>query len=132
MAQVLQFPLQRRLAPRVAICQPVALVHENATVVTGMATNISMGGVQVVCDRRAADALCGERRRFGLAKGPRIDLHFKLPLGTGLVKLDMESRLAYVNDVARNQVLLGLEFACHHNGSEEHLAVFLREADSFA
>ena len=130
MAQVLQFPLQRRRTARVPICQPVALVHENATVVTGMATNISIGGVQVVCDRRAADALCGERRRFRMTQAPGIDLHFKLPLNEGLVKLDVETRLAYVNDIARNQVLLGLEFVCHHNGGERFLADFLREADS--
>lgn len=132
MAQVLQFPSQRRLHQRVPICQPVALVHENATVVTGMATNLSVGGIQIICDRRAADALCGERRRFSIAQGPRIDLHFKLPLNTGLVKLDVETRLAYVNDIARNQVLLGLEFVHYQNDSAQSLNAFLREADSFA
>ena len=132
MAQVLQFPAQRRHHQRVAICQPVALVHENATVVTGMATNLSHGGIQIICDRRAADALCGERRRFRVGQGPNIDLHFKLPLNTGLVKLDIETRLAYVNDIARNQVLLGLEFVHHHNDSAKFLDSFLREADSFA
>lgn len=131
MAQVLKFPTQRRRHQRVPICQPVALVHENATVVTGMATNLSIGGLQVVCDRRAADALCGERRRFRGAQGPRIDLHFKLPLSGGLVKLDIETRLTYVNDIARSQVLLGLEFVLHHHDSHVHLATFLREADSF-
>ena len=132
MAQVLQFPIQRRHHLRVPICQPVALVHENATVVTGMATNISAGGLQVVCDRRAADALCGERRRFDVTQGPRIDLHFKLPLSHGLAKLDVVSRLAYVNDIARSQVLLGLEFVSHQQDSERSVASFLREADLLA
>ncbi len=132
MAQVLQFPTQRRLHLRVPVCQPVALVHENATVITGMATNLSRGGIQIVCDRRAADALCGERRRFRALRGPRIDLHFKLPLCSGLVKLDIETRLAYVNDIARKQVLLGLEFVHHHNDSLHYLDSFLCEADSFA
>ena len=132
MAQVLQFPIQRRAYPRVPVCQPVALVHENATVVTGMATNISPGGIQIVCDRRAADALCGERRRFALTKGPRIDLHFKLPLASGLAKLDVETRLVYVNDIARAQVLLGLEFIVCHNDSRASLDAFLREADTLA
>jgi len=132
MAQVLQFPLQRRHHIRVPICQPVALVHENATVVTGMATNICAGGVQVVCDRRAADALCGERRRFSGSNGPRIDLHFKLPLNDGLAKLDVVTRLAYVNDIARSQVLLGLEFEIHHNESQRYIATFLSEAEALA
>lgn len=132
MAQVLQFPIQRRHHLRVPICQPVALVHENATVVTGMATNISSGGVQVVCDRRAADALCGERGRFAVGEGPRIDLHFKLPLSHGLAKLDVVSRLAYVSDIARSQVLLGLEFVTYQHDSQRHVDTFLSEACQLA
>lgn len=129
MAQLLQFPAQRRQHVRVPICQPVALVHENATVITGMATNISAAGVRVVCARRAADALCGERRRFTVALGPRIDLHFKLPLSAGLAKLDVVSRLAYATDIARRQVLLGLEFVSYQHDTAYFVDTFLREAE---
>ena len=44
----------------------------------------------------------------------------------------MVSRLAYVNDIARSQVLLGLEFVSHQQDSERHIADFLREADRLA
>lgn len=131
MAQVLQFPIQRRRYPRVRIQQPVALVHENSTVVTGLATNVSGGGVRVLCDRYAADSLVTHHGRPGGA-GPRIDAHFMLPLATGLAKLDVQCRLAYMVDLEDGQVLMGLEFLRFHHDGRAYLCAFLNEAERYA
>jgi hypothetical protein len=110
------------------VCQPVALVHDNATVATTLATNISAGGMQTVCDRYTTDALHPSAVRLTRASAPRIDAHFKLPVNGALVKFDIECRLAYVTAVEDSQYCIGLEFFLLADGCLPYLAQFLREA----
>ncbi len=132
MAQILQFPRQRRRHRRARICQPVALVHDNATVATATAVNLSHGGLQVLCDRYTVDSLRRSDEPLGGPATPRIDAHFRLPLSFGLVKIDCECRLVYVSEVSEHACLMGLEFVAVRGNGGACLEEFLREAERLA
>lgn len=133
MGTVLEFPRQRRRHKRAPVSQPVALVHENASVATAMACNISPGGMQILCDRYTTDSLhrsgCDDETARDV---PRIDAHFKLPLNSGLAKLDVECLLSYVCETDDEVFALGLEFVDMTEGSSQHLGQFLDEATLLA
>lgn len=132
MAEVLRFPITRRRVARVPIGQPVAMVHENSTVVTCFGINISPGGMQLTCDRHTADALLVYDRRGIIGRSPHVDMHFMLPLAKGLVKVDVGCRLVYACDREDGRVLLGVEFTELREDCRRHIEVFLAEAVRFS
>ena len=112
-----------------AVRQPVALVHANGTVATVLGVNVSMGGLQVTCDRYTLDALLPSSAAAGAVSiGTAIDAHFKLPLNEGLTKLDMSCRVAYVTGTEGGGFLVGLEFSGASQSGHAALAAFLEEA----
>ena len=128
MGEILSFPQSRRRHPRVRLVQPVALVHENATVATSVCANISSGGMQVVCDRYTTDSLHPNTRRITRENAPYIDAHLKLPANRGLTKLDCECRMTYLIADDDSRFTLGLEFLSLHEPSRNNLSAFLTEA----
>ena len=129
MGKVLQFPKRRRRHLRMAIRQPVALVHANGTVATVLAVDVSLGGLQVTCDRYTLDALfpCGSGPNRPV--GTLVDAHFRLPLRSGLAKLDMRCRVAYVSETDAERIfLVGLEFRGADQAGRATLETFLEEA----
>lgn len=132
MAKVLQFPITRRRVARVPIGQPVAMVHENSTVVTCFGINLSSGGMQLTCDRLTADALLVYGRHGIIGHAPHVYTHFMLPLATGLVKVDVGCRLVYACDRDDGRVLLGVEFVELREECRRHIEVFLAEAARFS
>ena len=128
MGEVLRFPQSRRQHPRVQVAQPVALVHENATVVTSTVSNISAGGIQTVCDRYTCDSLHPSSRQILRPHAPHLDAHFRLPVGSGLGKLDCECRMAYITELEDQQYAIGLEFRFLTERSRKSLRAFLDEA----
>jgi len=132
MGVVVALRRRKRRFSRVAIEQPVALVHANGTVATTLGYNLSQGGMQVRCDRYTADSLYPSRMGPGRPRRVRIDAHFKLPLGSGLVKLDVECRLVYVNALPDGWYALGLEFVRFHYAGAAVVEKFLREAEALA
>ena len=128
MAKILNFPEKRRRHERVMISQPVALVHENATVATSTAINISQGGLQALCDRYTMDSLHPSATRPGRHRSPRIDVHFRLPTNAGSAKLDIECRIAYVVQSEDSELSVGLEFVRVYEESRNVLDSFLQEA----
>lgn len=128
MGQVIQFSARTRAEPPVRVSQPVALVHDNATVATSMAVNISPNGLRVLCDRDTSRALCLEQDRPWAEEPPKIDAHFMLPIGGALVKVDAHCRLAYVAKVNPQTFAMGLEFLTLDGLTRHHIQAFLREA----
>lgn len=131
MGDVLPFPKRRRRHPRTEIRQPVALVHGNGTVATVLGINVSLGGLQVICDRYTLDTLLPCRTLGRSPVGTPIDAHFKLPLSAGMAKLDLGCRVAYIAQAEPPSFLVGLEFARVTAGSRETLEAFLEEALAF-
>ena len=131
MGEVLPFLQSRRRHPRVSLTQPVALVHENATVATSLCTNISGGGIQVVCDRYTADSLHPSSRRITDKNAPRVHAHFMLPVRTGLAKLDCECAIAYLTPYDDSRFAFGLEFLLVAEASRSSLSGFLDDAVEF-
>ncbi len=131
MGEVIPFPRQRRRYRRTPIYQPVALVHDNATVATGMAVNLSVGGMQVLCDRYTADSLHRSDDPFAGGRGPGLDVHMRLPTRTGTARIDVTCQLVYVNQIATSTYLLGLEFRDYQCDSQALINDFLDEADQF-
>ena len=129
MGRVYSFPERRRRHPRVPLSQPVALVHESAAVATAVASNVSRGGIQVLCDRYSFHALCRPQDRGEQQVTDHIDVHLKLPVNTGLANLDLECRLAYVRTADSEEYTLGLEFVAMNNLTQVHLDRFLRETE---
>lgn len=127
-------PLRRRTPTkrqheRVALCQPVALVDAFGTVATASTADLSPGGMQVACDRYTMDSLHLSDQRRDPSNAVRIDVHFQLPLTSGLVKLDVECRLVYVvADEDTGEFLMGLQFVRFHYAGAHVVERFLREA----
>ncbi len=113
-----------------AIRQPVALVHANGTVATVLAINVSLGGLQVTCDRYTLDALLPSGAEPGRPLGTMVDAHFRLPLRAGLAKIDMRCRVAYVSEVdpERSVYVVGLRFRGADQPGRAALETFLEEA----
>jgi len=132
MAQILHFPRKRRRAERVPVLQPVAMLHDDGTAATGTAINLSRGGLQVLCDRYTTDSLYRSDAPLDSVNAPGIDVHLRLPLEPGLVRLDIECQLKYVNTVDTRTFLLGLEFKHFHGASRAYLTQFLRDAERYA
>ncbi len=128
MGQVIPFSRGSRVRPPVRVSQPVALVHDNAAVATSMAVNISPHGLRVLCDRENSDALCLDQAQPSADAPPRIDVHFMLPVGGDLVKVDAHCRLAYVAKVNTQTFAMGLEFTTLDGLTRHRIHEFLREA----
>lgn len=127
-------PLRRRTPTkrqheRISLRQPVALVDTFGTVATASIADISPGGMRVACDRYTMDSLHLSDERLDPAHASRIDVHFKLPLTSGLVKLDVECRLVYVvRGEDSGEFLMGLQFMRFHYAGAHIVERFLKEA----
>jgi hypothetical protein len=132
-------PLRRRatkrLYKRVTLMQPAALVDEFGTVATAQITDISPGGLQVLCERYTMDSLHLSDRPPKASRAVPIDVHFKLPLSSGLVKLDVECRLVYVVPEGEageageaGEFVMGLQFLRFHDAGAHIVERFLKEA----
>ncbi|MFT5392689.1 MAG: hypothetical protein ACI8PT_002887 [Gammaproteobacteria bacterium] len=126
-------PLRRRatkrMHKRVTLMQPVALVDGFGTVATAQIADISPGGLQVLCERYTMDSLHLSDRPPKASRAVPIDVHFKLPLSSGLVKLDVECRLVYVvPEGDLGEFVMGLQFLRFHYAGAHIVERFLKEA----
>ncbi len=129
MNNVIPLRKRKRQFRRVRIAQPVALVHTNGTVATALASDISQGGLQLRCDRYTIDSLHLSDTPPNPRRAVRLDLHFKLPLHSGLVKVDAECRLIYVVDAPEpDAYLMGVQFTRFHYGGTSVVDRFIKEA----
>ncbi len=133
MGVVIALRRRRRRHERIPLRQPVALVHGNGTVATAMAVDISPGGMRVRCDRATLDCLHPSDEpllaRHGRSAPPvRLDAHLKLPLTSGLVKLDVETQLVYAVPSGEGDFLVGLEFRRFHYAGESLVERYVDEA----
>jgi len=112
------------------LTQPVALVDAYGTVATGRSVDISLGGMQIVCDRLTVDSLHLSDSQPAPENEIRLDVHFGLPLASGLAKLDAECRLVYVvPGEPLSDFLMGLQFVRFHYAGAQLVERFLREAE---
>lgn len=130
-------PLRRRADSkrqhsRVPLQQPVAIVDTFGTVATATTADISPGGMRVACDRYTMDSLHLSDRRPNPGHDVHLDVHLRLPLTSGLIKLDVECRLVYVvPNEDRTHFLTGLQFIRFYNSGADIVARFLKEASLF-
>ena len=92
--------------------------------------DISSGGVRVQCDRYTLDSLYLSGFGPQVLDTVRIDVHFKLPLTSGMVKVDAETQLIYVLEEHRTRYLLGLEFVRFHYAGSGIVERFINEANA--
>ncbi len=127
MGTIVPFKDRRCGSPRVAVVLPVALVHANGTVVTCSSVDLSRRGMRVQCDRFTIDALHPSDQPVLVRHNVRIDAHFQIPTATGLVKVDAQCALAYVQELSAGTFLIGLNFTRLVGESKQALEVFLAE-----
>ncbi len=127
MGKILYFRDRRSGSPRVAVALPVALVHANGTVVACSSVDLSSHGLRVQTDRYTIDALHPSDQPISIRRVVRIDTHFQLPIGAGMVKIDAQCALAYVHDLPGGNFLIGLEFTRIEGECKQALDAFLAE-----
>ena len=128
MGTVVNFPHARRRNTRVPFDQPVALVHGNSTVATALGADISIRGLQARCDRYTIDSLVRRDASLRGEASPHIDVHFRLPVGSNLLKVDARCRLIYVVELDAGEHALGLHFEVLEGIARANLMLFLSES----
>ena len=123
-------PLKRQHT-RVPLHQPVALVDQFGTVATASTADISTGGMQLVCGRYTMDSLHLSDSELNPLREVTGDVHMKLPLSSGLTKLDVECRLVYVvPSEDHHEFLIGLQFVRFIDSGAQAVDKFLQEASA--
>ena len=111
-------PNERRLTERYAVEQEVDLVLSNGSILPVSAINLSITGMQFVCDGWVANEI--EPRGIHNHPLDKIQLKVVADLNKNK-KLYAQCRIISARRLAQDSYLIGMAFIEFENGSEPHL-----------
>ena len=121
---VLRYHEEQRDYPRVDLRVPVALSTRERRVIHATTRNISPGGMQIRCDRAAAQRLHPSGSHIAPGKGPPVIVRTKLPVCEGEQPFVGVARLTYVTPRPPDQIAFGLEFTRVQPSEQDKLDAF--------
>ncbi len=116
---------EKRKHPRIVVNKPVSMVLSTGEVLNASLYDISLGGIQVHCDKTAAHKFQYEYETTKEKGTTRFPVTFKLPLRAGLETLEALCRMVYILKHSHDDYAIGLEFAQLRNDSENILRNFI-------
>jgi c-di-GMP-binding flagellar brake protein YcgR len=124
---------ERRLFPRYESDAPLKVAGGNGGFLSVDLINISLGGLQFVCDPSVRRELCPNEDRN--APVSRMELRVRLEPGPGegrAERIEVLCRLVFCRRVAQDEYRLGLQFLEFFGAAEQDLERFVERLASLS
>jgi hypothetical protein len=118
--------MERRQYPRLTTQFPAELDDAHGGRVPVTATNVSLGGLQVLCDRHTALRIAPNGSIVSPRDATPITVRVTLPLRDGThVKVEVRCRPRVLRRIAAEEYRLGLEYELFNGHSYQALEAFI-------
>ena len=119
----------RRRMPRIVLRCPGRATTGTGAVVDVTIRDLSPDGLQLRCDREAAQAIHPSGRAIKAGeKAPYVEVDFEVPIRAGATGVRVLARLVYFSLIAPDVVAIGAKFKSMSKPHERHLRQFYKEA----
>ena len=110
---------RRRKYPRIVIDSPASIKLDKNTVVNGLAHDVSIDGIQIRCDREAANKLHPSGKFIKEDKGPLVEVRFDLPYMNNTAPVTVTCQIYYLTVISRTEFAFGMSFRKFSDHGEE-------------
>lgn len=118
---------ESRAYPRISIDWPVTLMGGSGETVRGRASDITLSGLQVRCERSAVNSLHPGGAPITRENAPRVHVRLTLPLRELPVQVTARCRLVHLTVLPGGDIALGLAFRSMKDEDFDHLMRYVQE-----